>query len=222
MALSRKQRDSDSFVLLFDGELVDVRKLLLEEFCEHHRNVLLGMKVCGEGLHFPNTDWRVRFLGMGEEKAVYCVCDSDNRVFALEVLRVAGYRNGRLADTEYYEQQMYIPQLRELERGTDSIFQDGFSGNLKVREFVHGYEWAKFHLRVDKPTFGVDTFLTTVLQAIWSNRFQQFATTFGDVHDANVMFELRNWRMTGFPIPAFDAAGKFHIFRVGLRPIDVR
>lgn len=222
MAFIEKQRSWDNFALLFDGELAWVRKLLRQEFCEHHKNELLGMKVSGNEIYFPNASWRIQLLGKGEEKAVYCVCDNENRVFAVEVLRREGYRDGRLADSEYYEQRMYIPQLQELERSSSSIVRDGFSGYVKVREFIHGYVWAKFFLRVGKPTFGVDTFLTNVLKDILYNGFRQYATTFKDVHDANVMFELRNWRMKGVPILAFDAAGRLRVFRVGLRPIDVR
>lgn len=222
MAFSDQQRNPDNFALLFDGELTNVRKLLRQEFCEHHRNELQKMKISGNKIHFQNTSWRIQRLGKGEEKAVYCVCDDKNRVFALEILRKEGYRDGRLADSAYFEQRMFIPQLQELDKSSRAIVRDGFSGYVKTREFVHGYEWARFFLRVGKPTFGIDTLLTTVLQDILSSGFRQYARTFKDVHDANVMFELRHWRMKGVPIPAFDAAGKFRVFRVGLRPIDVR
>lgn len=37
-------------------------------------------------LTFHDPRWRVTYLGRGEEKAVFCVCDHAQRVFAVELM----------------------------------------------------------------------------------------------------------------------------------------
>jgi hypothetical protein len=81
-----------------------------------------------------------------------------------------------------------------------------FTGLVKVREFACGYEWARFQWRPDR-TGWVDHLLTGFLRLCLTGRFHDYVRRFRDVHERNVVFEVRSWMRRGVPVLARDAAG---------------
>jgi hypothetical protein len=90
-----------------------------------------------------------------------------------------------------------------------------------VREYVHGYEWSRFQWRPDRPTL-VDHLLTAYLRTWFTGRYQEYRARFGDVHERNVLFEVRPLDQRGVPVLTRDATGRPRLVRVGVRPVDVR
>jgi hypothetical protein len=96
-----------------------------------------------------------------------------------------------------------------------------FSGKVRVREFVHGYEWARFQFDPRKQSW-VDSLLTGWLRSLLGQQFNMYRRHYKDVHDRNVMFELRAPGDRGVPVVVRDWNGKLRLVKVGLQPIDVR
>jgi hypothetical protein len=63
--------------------------------------VVAGLRCVDGELVVGVPGWAVLFLGAGEEKAVYCLRDPQDRVVAVEVIDERGYLNGRLLDGWY-------------------------------------------------------------------------------------------------------------------------
>jgi len=66
--------------------------------------------------------------------------------------------------------------------------------------------------------------LTQWLRPFLSGRFDHYRRHYRDVHERNVLFEVRPWRGRGrgVPVPVRDPAGRLRLVRVGLQPVDVR
>jgi len=71
------------------------RKSANRVFTPYHHEILAQMRYEQDSLLFPDDRWQGRYLGRGEEKAVFCVCDHEQRVFALELIDERHYLNGR-------------------------------------------------------------------------------------------------------------------------------
>ena len=96
-----------------------------------------------------------------------------------------------------------------------------FTGLAKIREYVYGYEWARFQFSPERK-LRLDHLLTTMLRSALSPQFTGYRQRYRDVHDRNVMFEIRDWSKQGVPAIAQDWSGKVSLVKTGLQPIDVR
>jgi hypothetical protein len=208
------------FPLQFDNEIKIVSKIKADDFTPLHREILGQIRYEENKLVLPNEKWRSIFLGAGEEKAVYCICDQNNRVFALEVLDEKTYLNGRFVGGEYFF-DMTLPGLRNVKADSASLVGLTFTGKVKIREFVYGYVWERFQFSPQK-TSVLDSFLTSYLQTVFSSKFNEYRSHYKDVHERNLMFEIRDIGAKGTPAIAKDWMGKVKIVKVGLQPIDVR
>jgi hypothetical protein len=146
---------------------------------------------------------------------LYLVCDHERRAFAVELLDERTYLNGRLADGDYFATARLANAVAAPAPGLR------FTGLIKIREYVHGYEWSRFQWRPDRHRL-IDRVLTAYVRAVLVGRFAAYQSRYGDVHERNVLFEVRPWRARGVPLLARDEAGRYRLVRVGLRPVDVR
>jgi len=208
------------FPLNFNGQVRNVEKIKPEEFSGSHRETLRGAWLERLELHVPDQRWSTAFLGAGEEKAVFCVRDEKDRVFAVEAIGQGSYLNGRFVGGHYFP-ELDAPRLRNIKAYPESLLGLVFSGKMKPREFVHGYEWGRFQFS-PRQSGWVDNLLTNWLQTLLSSQFQEFFSRYKDVHDRNVMFEVRPFGERGVPVLAKDWTGKLGVFKVGLQAIDVR
>jgi hypothetical protein len=208
------------FPLKLDCEIRSVTKIHADAFTSEHRDVLAQASIQSGRLILPDARRATQFLGAGEEKAVFCVRDPAHRLFAVEVLDERTYLNGRFVGGQYFF-EMYIPGLSHVKLNPKSEFGLMFSGKVKIREFVHGYEWARFQFD-PRHTNGCDGILTAYLHSVLRARFHQYDSLYKDVHDRNVLFELRTLQEKGVPVLVRNWRGRFCWVRVGLQPIDVR
>jgi hypothetical protein len=82
-------------IVNFGGERVEVSKATPADFGDHHAAQFDAMTYADRSLRFIDPDWRCAYLGKGEEKAVFCVCDHRRRLFVVEVIDERTYLNGR-------------------------------------------------------------------------------------------------------------------------------
>lgn len=208
------------FPLKFDNDVKIVNKISAREFTATHREIISQVLYEDRHLLLSNSQWRSTLLGAGEEKAVFAICDNNNRVFALEVIDQRTYLNGRLVDGIYFYETI-APGVQNIKFSAKSLLGLKFTGLVKAREYVHGYEWARFQLSPIKQSW-LDFFLTTWLQSIFASQFNQYRSQFRDVHDRNIMFEIRERQEKGFPLIIKDFLNRFRFVKIGIRPIDVR
>lgn len=199
---------------------MDAVAAVAADFTDLHREQLDGVRFAQGRRLFPDPRWLCSYLGKGEEKAAYLVCDHRRRVFVLEVIDENGYLNGRFVGGHYFF-TCRVPGLAGVPFDDRAVIGLRFTGLVKVREFAYGYGWARFQWRPDR-TGWIDHLLTGYLRMFLGGRFAGYARRFRDVHERNVVFEVRGWRRRGVPVLARDAAGSIRLVRVGLRPIDVR
>ena len=204
----------------FGGEPIEVSPAVPADFTEHHTLQLDAMTYADRSLRFPDPAWRSSYLGKGEEKACFCVCDHRGRVFVLEVIDERTYLNGRFVGGTYFLQRR-VPGLSGVDFSPAALIGLRFSGLVKAREFVDGYEWARFQWRPDRRR-RLDGLLTAWLRLFLTGRFEHYRRHYRDVHERNVLFELRPWRGRGVPVLARDQAGRVRLVRVALQPVDVR
>lgn len=208
------------FPLKFGNEIKLVSKITRDEFTSFHRNIIANVRYENRNLVFPQTQWTSIFLGNGEEKAVFCVCDEKNRVFALEVIDQRSYLDGRLVDGLYFYETL-ATGLMNAKFHPNSFIGLTFTGLVKAREFVYGYEWARFQFSPEHHGW-LDIFLTNWFQSMFALRVNEYRSRYKDVHDRNVMFEMRGANEKGVPAFVKDWSGKLRMVKVGIRPIDVR
>jgi hypothetical protein len=186
------------FPLRFGDEICDVSKIEREAFEAIHHEVLDNLSYDNGNLIFEDERWQVAYLGAGEEKAVYAVCDHERRVFALEVINEHTYLNGRLIDGEYFFEKR-IPGLTNVQPNPDAIFRFVFTGLVKVREFVYGYTWDRFQFDARRKS-SLDGVMTSILQGFFQGEVNHYREHYKDVHDRNLMFEIRAPNERGWPI----------------------
>ncbi len=68
----------------------------------------------------------------------------------------------------------------------------------------------------------LDALLTGYLRLFLGGRYDRYRRQYSDVHERNVLFEVRPARARGVPVLARDLAGRVRLVRVGLQPIDLR
>lgn len=207
-------------ILDFGGQLIHAAKAERVDLSELHDDQLRRLSFADGLLHFPDPRWQCHYLGKGEEKACYLICDHRGRVFVIEAIDENSYRNGRyVGGTYFFDRRVAsLTGTRFDDRATMGL---RFTGLIKVREYVHGYEWARFQWRPDRRS-RLDRLLTLALQTVYDGAFRRYARHYRDVHERNVLFELRTLREPGVPIPVRDAAGRIRLVRVGVQPVDVR
>lgn len=103
-----ERMDRYYFLMNFGGEIMNATKISAEEFSEKHREIIRKAEFDNKQLILSDRRWRSTLLGAGEEKAVYAVCDEENRVFALELLDERYYLNGRFFKMNSMSLQMAI------------------------------------------------------------------------------------------------------------------
>lgn len=208
-----------SFLLKFDTIDI-VEKITAEEFTDSHKDLISSMHWQQGNLSFKHKEWKSLFLGAGEEKAVCCVRDHNGRVFALELIDNRTYREGRLIGGEYFF-DINAGGLQNVALTPGSAIGLRFSGLVKVREFIYGYEVDRF--RFDAAKAGViDHALTSYLSTCLSGKRSALQQHHRDTHDRNFVFELRSPRDRGWPVMCKDWDGKIKVFKVGLQGIDLR
>jgi hypothetical protein len=208
------------FSLRMGSDIRFVTKIQADEFTPHHRDILQQACLESGNLILPDPQWASQCLGAGEEKAVFCVRDSNQRVFAVEVLDERTYLNGRFVGGEYFF-DLRIPGLSQVKLNPASLYGLTFTGKVRVREFVHGYEWARFQFDARRRS-RFDQLLTHMLQTCLAAQFENYRSRYKDVHARNVLFELRQPPARGVPLVVRDWVGAFRLVTVGLQPIDVR
>jgi len=157
------------FPLKFGNEITLVTKIKAHEFTAFHQETIAQTRYENRTLIFPNKDWKSTFLGAGEEKAVFCVCDQENHVFALELIDQRTYLNGRFIGGAYFYERI-IPGLGNIKFNPKSVIGLTFTGLVKAREFVYGYEWARFQFSPIKFSW-LDLSLTSYLQVLFGSGF---------------------------------------------------
>jgi hypothetical protein len=182
--------------------------------------MIAGMRYEHGTLIFSDPRWQCNYLGAGEEKAVYCVRDHEQHVFAIELIDERHYLNGRFVGGLYYFNKR-LTALENSKANPDSEFGLTFTGLIKVREFVNGYEWGCFQFD-PRHKSRIDPLLTSWLQSAYSSQFRQYQSRYRDVHDRNVMFEIKSLDQAGVLMLTKTWAGKLALIKVGLQPIDVR
>jgi hypothetical protein len=207
-------------IMRFGDRLVDVVKARPEDFTDIHEAVLASARYADGALTVDDPRWHVALLGRGEEKAAFCLCDHDGRVFVLEVIDERSYLNGRFVTGTYFGTRR-LPGLTGVALNPDSPFGLRFTGLVKVREYAHGYEWGRFQWRPDRRTW-VDRPLTAILHVLLHSRYEAFRRRYSDVHERNVVLEIRPWPEPGLPMLARDWSGRIRLVKISLQPIDLR
>ncbi len=208
------------FPLKFENDTELVSKISTNDFTPAHREIISQVTYRDGHLFFPDRQWKSTLLGAGEEKAVFVVCDNNNSVFALEVIDQRTYLNGRFVGGIYFYETI-VSGLQNTKFSPKSVIGLKFTGLVKAREYVYGYEWARFQFTPSKQSWP-DLFLTSWFQSIFAAEFNEYRSRYKDVHDRNIMFEIRNRQEKGFPIIIKDWLNRFQFVKVGIRPIDVR
>jgi hypothetical protein len=208
------------FPLKFNQPVRWVSKIEETEFTPIHREVLDGIRL-ENNLLIPDERWSSIYLGQGEEKAVYCICDHEQHVFALEIINEKRYLNGRLVDGKYFF-EMRIPHLTSKQSNADKLdLRPTYSGLIKIREFIHGYEWARFQFNPDHKSY-LDQIMTDILRLVFASKHDHYQTRYKDAHDANIMFEIDQMKIGRFPVLVKDHLGKLRLVGVQLKGIDLR
>ncbi|WP_144121303.1 hypothetical protein [Catellatospora sichuanensis] len=202
----------------FDGERLDV--VAAEGLTAAHAAQIRQAVYDGRLLRFPDPAWRCAYLGAGEEKACFAVRDADGRMFVLEVIDERTYLNGRFVGGVYFGDHR-VPGLAGVPKSARAAVGLRFTGLVKARQWVHGHEWARFLWRPDRRS-RLDALLTAYLRLVLGARYDRYRRRYSDVHERNVMFEVRPARARGVPVLARDLSGRVRLVRVGLQPIDLR
>lgn len=207
------------FPMSFGNDILQVTKIDENEFTPTHREILLTMRFENQTLIFENRQWKSILLGAGEEKAVYAVCDENNKVFALELIDERYYLNGRLIQGSYFG-NLTCSGIKGKCFNEDSFVGLCFTGLVKPREFIYGFEWGRFHKNMKKVESG--KWFTMWLWQVFHDEFLEFQERYKDVHDRNVMFEILPKGMGKCSASIFDINGKHQRISILLRGIDLR
>ena len=217
-----------------DNRVWTATKLCPQEFDEGHRQAIVRIEMNADHeLVFNVPGWKSVWIGAGEEKTVFLLVDPQNRAFALELLARGTYLEGHLAEGHYFA-QLYIPAISNVRWNADSCFDQIFSGQVKVREFVYGDTLAGPGLRrapIVRPPLGGR--VVKWLARRWINwtiapRYNYFRRLYRDAHEGNVMIELMPLSNPEhkshylLPIPWLEEDGHLHLRYYRLTPIDVR
>lgn len=210
-----------SYPMLFSSQACLVSPMLACEFTSAHKNCIENMTYQNKQLVFPNSLWQSKLLGAGEEKAVFAVCDESKNVFALELIDEKHYLNGRLIGGTYFLSTT-AKQIHNIKFNTDSVVGLQFTGLVKARDYIRGYEWGKFQSSEAMLHKVYDSLLTFYLQDSFRSDYRTFETYYKDVHERNVMFEITNIKNKGIPIKIKNQNNQSEKVHIRLRGIDLR
>lgn len=218
---------------VIDGKVQRAKKLDPVDFSSAHVATLQTAHFTEDRrLFFDNPAWQSVWLGAGEEKTVFLVVDEAQRAFALELLVRGGYMSGRLTEG-YYLAEMQFSRVNGLKRDPNALLSMVYSGEAKIREFIHGETLLSAFAKNTRPQATWFSRLVHRVSMCWAAsvaepRYSEVRHTFKDAHEANVMLELiplhnperKSHYM--FPVPAISHDGRlrWHFYR--LTPIDVR
>ena len=208
------------FALRFGDTIREADKITRGDFTRRHREIMEQARLIDRNINFCDEQWSSTLLGAGEEKAVFCVCDPNSKVFAVEAIDERTYLNGRFVGGEYFF-DVFAPGFAQASLSPGSLAGLTFSGKLKIREFVYGYEWSRFQFDPRGPGV-LDAFLTAWLQTSLGSRFEDYRQHYKDVHERNVLFEIRERGQRGVLAIAKDWNRRVRVVKVGLQPVDVR
>ena len=209
------------FWLKVEEKLLNIKKITKEQFSDAHREVISKIKFVNGNLILSEKQWKALYLGSGEEKCVYGIIGKDDRIFALELIDENHYLNGRFVNGEYFFQTR-APGIVNQKFDQNAIIGLKFTGLVKAREYVYGFEWTRFQFDMRKNTILLDSLLTWLLRFYFLKEYIDIERRYKDVHERNVMFELRDFNQKGFPLVVIDVRGKLQFVKVGIQPIDVR
>lgn len=208
------------FPMKFGDELCMVSKLKKSDYSDRHIECIRNMRYENKRLIFDNANWKSILLGAGEEKAVYAVCDENKKVFALELIDERYYLNGRLIEGEYFG-NITCKGVKGQRFNPDSLIGLCFTGLVRPREFVYGFEWGMFR-RNHNSSSVFDGIITEYLHMLFHSEFEYFSEHFKDVHDRNVMFEILPRGMGKVNISFIGADNVLRRISVNIRGIDLR
>lgn len=209
------------FYLKFGNEIKLVSKISKNEFTQSHIDYICNMKLDKRSLIFPNNKWKSVLLGSGEEKAVYCVCDHNDKVFALELIDENHYLNGRLINGDYFL-NTFVDNIKNIKLNIDSLIGLKFTGLVKAREFIYGYEWDKFLFDPCLPNKLFDNMITLYLQTSLLNDYREFNKYYKDAHGRNIMFEICHKSIKFPSVVMKNYNNGVECNTIKLRAIDVR
>ena len=106
------------------------------------------------------------------------------------------YLNGRFVTGTYFLERR-VAGLTGVDFDRRALIGLRFTGLVKVREFVDGYEWARFQWRPDRRSW-LDRPLTAFLQLVLGARYDAYQRRYRDVHERNVLFEVRTLSRQAF------------------------
>ena len=138
---------------------------------------------------------------------------------AVECIDERTYKNGRAVEADYFFEHD-AAGLDGVRWSPLAIGGLRFTGLIKVREFIYGYVWCRFPFDPRRPSWS-DHLLTAYLQESLRPTFQRYVQRYGDVHERNVLFELRPWPARGWPVLTRDWSGTARASTIRLRAIDV-
>jgi hypothetical protein len=141
-------------------------------------------------------------------------------VFAIELIDERHYLNGRFVGGTYFHTTR-VASLTNMAFNPSALIGLRFTGLVKAREFVYGYEWDRFQLCMGRHS-PADRVMTIWLQSWLQREFASIAARYHDVHGRNILFELRPPAAQGVPCLIINQARQVQRVRVGLQPIDVR
>jgi hypothetical protein len=114
-----------------------------------------------------------------------------------------------------------VPGLAGVPKSPGATIGLRFTGLVKARQWAYGHEWARFRWRPDRPS-PLDGPLTAYLRLMLGGRYAAYQRRYRDVHERNVLFEVRPAAARGVPVLVRDGSGRVRVARVGLAPIDLR
>ena len=208
------------FPMDFDGKIRMVKKLPINGFSQAHAREIAAMQFSQQKLYFSDPTWSSKLLGSGEEKAVYAVCDGENHVFALELIDERYYLNGRLIGGIYFG-EMQCAGIKGCCLHPEALVGLQFTGLVKPREYIRGFEWSRFHWNAGQNHF-LDRLITVCLRRVFRQEFLEMAQHYGDAHDRNIFFELLPTGEGKTSLYCKNCDGKWEYLSVQLRGIDLR
>ncbi len=216
-----RESSEGRFAVAFPSGVRRVRNATAAQVTDRFLDVVVILEAHHGELVVRMPGWEAVFLGAGEEKAVYCLRDPQDRVVAVELIDERGYLGGRLVDGRYHAELRVPGVILDADEELAGPFALRCTGLVKVREFVHGYEWSRFCFDPRRPSV-LDRVLTAWLRLRLGTAMDGYRARYDDVHERNVLFELRPARAHGVLVLVRDLSGRWRWARVGLRPLDLR
>lgn len=214
------QMADGTFPMDFNGEIRMVKKLPTNGFTQAHAREIVAMQFSQQKLYFSDSAWSSKLLGSGEEKAVYAVCDSENHVFALELIDERYYLNGRVIGGTYFG-EIQCGGIKGCCLHPEALVGLQFTGLVKPREYIRGFEWGRFHWNANRNHL-FDHLITVCLHRVFRQDFLEMAQRYGDAHDRNIFFELLPAGEGKTSLYLKNCAGKWERLSLQLRGIDLR